>query len=191
VDDKLKKRLVGATVLAALAIIFVPMLVEKRATPPVVTPLPELPEHRPAQFDSRLLREEVPAPEPLPPVRSAPAAETPPTEDSPTSEQPPSVGTGTGPATADPTRSELQPRTGLSVWVVQVGAFSSRENAERLVQQLRAAGLDTLDPDQVELRGRQLYRVQVGPEIERARAEALLPKVKEVSGLDGKVLAYP
>lgn len=177
-DDKLKKRLVGATVLAALAIIFVPMLVEKRATPPVVAPLPKLPEPKPAQFESRLLREEVPAPEPLPVPQAPLVVETEPETTADTK-------------AVEPAPTQLQPRTGLSAWVVQVGAFSSAENAQRLVEQLRAAGLDTLEPDQVQLRGQTLYRVQVGPEIERARAESLLPKVKEISGLEGKVLAYP
>ncbi len=166
-DDKLKKRLVGATVLASLVVIFVPMLVERRAEPPVVAPLPSLPPPAPMAFDSQLLREEVPAPEPVPGAA-------------------PDTGAADTVAVED-----LEPRVGLSVWVIQVGSFSSKENADRLVQKLRAAGLDTMDADTVGLRGQTLYRVQVGPEADRARAESLLPKIKEITRLDGKILRYP
>lgn len=171
-DEKLKKRLVGAAVLASLAVIFVPMLVEQRAETPAVVPPPTPAELEEPTFDSRLLREEVPAPLPLPPPVTVESGE---------------AGDGEPP----PAGPALKPRVGLSVWVVQVGSFSSRDNAERLVKKLRDNGLDVMEPDVVEIRGQKLFRVQVGPEIERARAEALLPRVKEITELDGKVLSYP
>ena len=59
-DEQLKKRLIGAAVLASLAVIFVPMLLE---SPPEERPLGEIPPPPPARpFDSKLLREPVPPP---------------------------------------------------------------------------------------------------------------------------------
>ena len=155
-DEALKKRLIGAAVLASLAVIFVPMLVEEPADRQPLEAVPEPPPAKP--FESSLLREEVPLPPPaVPPVSSEPAT----------------------------------PRPGLAAWVVQVGSFSSLENARKLVGRLRKAGLQVLDPERIELRGKALYRVQVGPVLERKRAEAMLPKVNKVAGTRGRVRSYP
>jgi DedD protein len=165
-DEGLKKRLIGAAVLASLAVIFVPMLFEEPPPqPPELPPLPERPPER--DFASEMLREEVPAITPLvPPSASAPSPEAP-------SEEAP------------------QTRTGLSAWIVQVGSFSSRENAEQLVKRLREADLPTPDPELVDIRGERYFRVKVGPVIERERADRLLPRVREVAGTEAKVRSYP
>ena len=168
-DEGLKKRLIGAAVLASLAVIFVPMLFEEPPPqPPQLPPLPERPPER--DFATEMLREEIPAIAPLVPSP----------QKSPVDKNPEAA------ATADP-----QQRTGLSAWVVQVGSFSSRENAEQLVQKLRAADLPTPDPELVDIRGKRYYRVKVGPVIERAKADSLLPKVQLVAGTEAQVRAYP
>lgn len=168
-DEGLKKRLIGAAVLASLAVIFVPMLFEEPPPqPPRLPPLPERPPER--DFAAELLREEVPAIAPL-----VPSPQTSPADSKP------DAGAATVP----------RQRTGLSAWVVQVGSFSSRENAEQLVQKLRAADLPTPDPELVDIRGKQYYRVKVGPVIERAKADSLLPRVQFVAGTEAQVRAYP
>ncbi len=173
-DEGLKKRLIGAAVLASLAVIFVPMLLEEPPLrPPPMPPLPERPP--PTDFASDMLHDEVPAVAPLAPM----AAAADPDDATPSVAQPP----GRSPDQA--------PRTGLSAWVVQVGSFSSRENAEKLAQKLRAAELPTPAPELVDIRGKQYYRVRVGPVIERADAEAMLDKVNTVSGTQAKVIRYP
>ena len=85
----------------------------------------------------------------------------------------------------------VKPRTGLTAWVVQVGSFSSKENAEQLVAKLREAQLPTPDPELVDIRGKRFFRVKVGPVIERQEADALLPKVSAVAGTQAKVQSYP
>jgi DedD protein len=115
-----------------------------------------------------MLREEVPAITPLVPRSTADVEPTP-----------------------TPEGEDPQPRTGLSAWVVQVGSFSSRDNAEQLVARLRNADLPTPDPELVDIRGKRYYRVKVGPVIERAEADALLPRVSEVAGTQAKVRSYP
>jgi rare lipoprotein A len=46
---------------------------------------------------------------------------------------------------------------------LQVGSFAERENARRLQDRLEKAGIDEVDIDHVELEGRDLWRVRVGP----------------------------
>jgi len=170
-EEGLKKRLIGAAVLASLAVIFVPMLVEEPVDKAAMVRMPQAPEARP--FESSLLREEVVRPPPaLPPTRRA----TPPAPDSsPQRDQ-----------ATEPTF-----RTGLNAWVVQVGSFSNPDNARSLVGKLRQAGFQARDPETIELRGKTLYRVQVGPVLEKDRALALLPRVNKVTGTKGSVISYP
>jgi DedD protein len=166
-EEGLKKRLIGAAVLASLAVIFVPMLFEDPpAKPPSLPPLPEQPPLR--DFASEMLREEIPAVTPLAPP-------------------PPEANAADKDAPAAPTK----PRTGLSAWVVQVGSFSSRENAETLVAQLRKADLPTPDPELVDIRGKRYYRVRVGPVIERDEAEGMLEKVNTIAKTKAQVRQYP
>jgi len=46
---------------------------------------------------------------------------------------------------------------------LQIGSFAERENAKRLQDRLQQAGIDEVDIDHVELDGRDLWRVRVGP----------------------------
>ena len=138
-DDGLKKRLIGAAVLASLAVIFVPMLFEEPPSRP--PPLPPFPEQPPVQdFASEMLREEVPAITPL-----APSAAT----------------EGDAQSTGQVDSTPDGPRTGLTAWVVQAASLSSQEAADTLVGKLRAASLPTPDPELVDIRGKRWYRVRV------------------------------
>jgi DedD protein len=172
-EEGLKKRLIGAAVLASLAVIFVPMLFEEPPSRP--PPLPPLPSRPPAQdFASQMLREEVPAVTPLAPRTVANETDTDGSEN---------TGASAPPAS--------EPRTGLSAWVIQVGSFSSRENAQNLVAKLRDAKMPTPDPELVDLRGKRYYRVKVGPVVERAEADGMLSRVNEITGAEARVQQYP
>jgi len=172
-DEGLKKRLIGAAVLASLAVIFVPMLFEEPPSRP--PPLPPLPSKPPvSDFASEMLREEVPAVTPLAPPPSV--ADTPVTSQRPAPSAPPSV---------------QAPRTGIAAWAIQVGSFSSRENAEQLVAKLREAKLPTPDPELIDRKGKRFYRVRVGPVVERAKADGMLAKVNAIAGTKAFVQQYP
>ena len=177
-EEGLKKRLIGAAVLASLAVIFVPMLFEEPPSQP--PPLPPLPQRPPVvDFASEMLREEVPAVAPLAPAAPEPAVETAVAAPAPTA------------APAEVAPEPVAPRTGLSAWVVQAASLSSQENAEKLVARLREAGMPTPDPELVDIRGKRFYRVRVGPVIERAEAEGMLDKVSEIAGSKAQVQQYP
>ena len=46
---------------------------------------------------------------------------------------------------------------------LQLGSFGERDNAKRLAGRLREGGVDAVDIDHVEVEGRDLWRVRVGP----------------------------
>lgn len=77
--------------------------------------------------------------------------------------------------------------------MIQVGSFSLRDNAENLVKQLREKSF-AADIEQVSVKGNMLFRVLVGPEVDRQKAEKLLEQVNaEVKPLniEGTLKSYP
>jgi len=169
VEEGLKRRLLGAGVLASLAVIFIPMLIEDQSAGD--TALREIPVAPIRQsFASSMLKEEVIRPR-LP--RPVIVAEVDPKQ---TKKEPKIV---------------AKPRTGLNAWVVQVGSFSSRDNANKLIAKLRKAGFQTQDAERIEMRGKTLFRVRVGPVVEKNKAKKLLPKINKIAGVKSRVQSYP
>jgi len=201
VDEGLKRRLVGATVLVSLVVIFVPMLLEdepvietgiyKTNIPP--QPAQSFPEGVLPGDDQELAvppleqRPRIVPLAPPPPARVAEPAETtapPMPEDGQQAEQQ---------ATPAAEPAPVQPREGLSAWVVQVGSFSKRENAEKLVQQIREMKYEAF-MEQASVNEQTVFRVKVGPEIDHALAEKMLQalnKELEPLNLKGTLKSYP
>lgn len=217
-DETLKKRLVGATVLVSLVVIFVPMLLDDE--PMVDSGITEtnIPPKPANDFSSRVIPAEdeelaippvtarpeivplVPPPAPAavaeppkpaePAVPAAPAA--PVAADKKTVVAEKKVEPPVQPSPAEKPQP-VQPREGLAAWVIQVGSFSNRENAEKLVETIRKMKYDTF-MEQADVDGKTLYRVMVGPEVERKLADQMLVKLnKDIKSLDlkGRVRSYP
>ena len=79
-----------------------------------------------------------------------------------------------------------RPDDPLVRWVVQVGVFSSSENAQRLVFELRDAGFRASSAA-VTQAGATRYRVLVGPELDREAALRLRDRLQQERGLKGMV----
>lgn len=211
-DETLKKRLVGATVLVSLVVIFVPMLLEDE---PMVesgiseTNIPPKPER---DFSSRVIPAEdeelaIPPVSHRPeivPLKPPPAAvvekSAPPAAEEKAA---PSAATETAKADppaqpaaakpAEPAPPVVEPREGLTAWVIQVGSFSNRENAENLVEKIRTLKYAAF-MEQADVEGKTLFRVKVGPEVDRKLADKLLVKLnKDLKSLNlkGTVRSYP
>lgn len=191
-DEGLKKRLIGATVLVSLVVIFVPMLLEDE--PVVSTELEEniIPEKSDDDFSSKLLPLETedlsqPLVEELEPLveeesKVAPAQETAEKTPDPAMQEQVVV----------EKKSEPETKVGLSGWVVQVGSFSKRDNAEKLVKELQTKKYAAFT-DQVDINGKILHRVLVGPEVDKKRAEELMGKLNkhlEAKKLKGRIKRY-
>ena len=74
-------------------------------------------------------------------------------------------------------------------WVVQLGSFASRENAQKLVTELQHKGYSAFI---AEYRGHDkvLFRVRIGPEQDRGRADALRLRLGH-DGYNGTVTPHP
>ncbi len=214
-DEAAKRRLVGAAVLVALAVIFVPMLVERDDTglgEPIQ--IPELPEDEEwmddgafgsAQDDALPNPEELVVPLPTPAPPQAPDAESsqaatsmPPLiepEPAPARTEP-RAGASTSAARSDRDRATSAPTgpkpvpAGTRAWVVQVASLGSSEAARTLSDELRSKGYPAF-VEQADVGGRRYYRVRVGPEVERARADRLAEQLS--ADIDGQPLVqrYP
>ncbi|MVW88459.1 SPOR domain-containing protein [Pseudomonas sp. PB101] len=210
-DKAYKQRMVGALVLVALAVIFLPMLfsrqdeqrqvtVEAPAAPqapalppvqvePVVVPEPQALPQEPVPSDDEIAQQESAVP--VAPVAPAPAAK--PVTPSPAPVPALAAKPATAPAqpiTAAPGKPDTTPSrvdaNGLSVsWSVQLASLANRESAEKLQKTLRSQGYNayirTAD-------GKN--RVFVGPLIERAEADRLRDLLNRQQNLKGFVVRF-
>ena len=199
-DDRLKKRLIGATVLVSLVVIFVPMLLQhepvldqgiqgsnipprpQREYDPTLLPKDDENLSRPLMGTVRIdPGERLPFMEPLVPVEeSLPSKPAPARPASPAARPPkpraapqPAPGKAAAKKPAASKAAATPPRPTGKGWVVQLGSFSRRGNAEKLVRRLRARNFEA-SMERATVKGKTLYRVLVGPEADRARAERLL-----------------
>ncbi|OOZ36610.1 SPOR domain-containing protein [Solemya velesiana gill symbiont] len=181
-DEGLKKRLIGATVLVSLVVIFVPMLLDKEPVIDTGIHRSNVPPKPDNGFSSRVVplqSEDLSKPpaDLIPIEREEVAATEQSTEAPGTKDAAPSV--SNEPASEEKPVQKPQQRVGLSAWVLQVGSFSNRDNAEKLVKELKGKNFAAF-LEQVELKGRTLFRVRVGPEIDRKRAEQMLKQLNQV-----------
>ena len=87
------------------------------------------------------------------------------------------------PAKAAPAKAAPVP---AGTYFVQLGVFVNRASADRLERTLRRQGFTPIVKE-VTASGKRMYRVRVGPEIDRAAANALLKRLNE-AGHKGSVV---
>ena len=196
-DTALRQRLVGASVLIALAVVVLPMLLggrpdnEEQALKQI-----ELPQQPPElDFETRRYpvgqsnqRSPEPAtqsdPKPLPSPRTAPViTPAPAPQESVTTEEGTAAQTGTEQPSSQEALPEIAPAVDAPVtnnsgrYVVQVASFGARDNASRLSKTLGDYGyavlLDTVKSDVS-----TLHRVRVGPYDSDTEAEAAVKKIQ-------------
>lgn len=231
-DEAAKRRLVGAAVLVALAVIFVPMLVEQgdegvgepilipdapylddgsdpnaswgRSTSSLDQPLPEpddlmmplpTPEPPPSALDGQLdtgldagrdaepARTESRSAAPASSAQDRASGSSAPASTKRT-DQGRSAGTDRAPAGPKP----VPP--GTNAWVIQVASLASPEAARQLQDELRTKGYPAF-VEQADVRGRRYYRVRIGPEVERGRADQLAEQLAADTGGQPLVQRYP
>lgn len=183
-DERLKRRVVGAAVLVVGAVVFVPMVLDQGseappqpsrtipATSPLPPPAPPLPPQDP---DVRVVPLEPSATAPAEPPKPAKIAKPAPVPEK-------------APAKAVPKPAASTPAVksaSKSSFVVQLGSFSKTSNALGLRDKLKAKGYKAF----VKTSG-SITRVYVGPQKNRAEAEKALKKLLADTKMKGIVVSF-
>lgn len=199
-DKVFKQRMVGALVLVALAVIFLPMLfsredeqrqiqVDAPTAPqvpvlprvqvePVAVPEPQVIPEEPAPAGQEVVVQQEPALVAPPVVKpAAPVAKPPAVAPAQTVAQ--------APAKLDTTQKRIDPN-GLPVsWSIQLVSLSNRASADNLLKTLRNQGYNAY----VRTSG-GMNRVFVGPLLERAEADRLRDLLGKQQNLKGFVVRF-
>lgn len=200
-EPALKQRLLGAVVLIALAIIFLPMLFSGSAPKQdSVTTNMEIPPQPTREFETRVLTVDAASkdasrtpdrraqgPEPVASVDT----QVPPRVEA----IPEPIKSGQEPqaATEPAAQSSLEPEQPASAaqieagkaangqYLVHMGVYAASGNAADLVAQLKKSGFPAY-AEGVDFNGKSAKRVRVGPFADRAEAEAARIRIKQVRG---------
>jgi cell division septation protein DedD len=192
-EQQAKERLTGGVILVVLLVLLVPeLLTGPRPAPPSV---PAQPDQAPMRsYTMELGTAAHTSNAPVATSTAAPTASAPATLDSapraivqtappkpladdtppPTAVAPPATPAAPRPrATAPP----AAPLHNTGTWTVQLGTFSSRDNAARLVAGLKSRGFPA-SLSEVTKNGHKLFRVRVGAEKDKAAAQKLQGRLK-------------
>lgn len=203
-DKGMKQRMVGALVLVALAVIFLPMLFtredEMRQVRVEVPQAPAMPSLAQVQVEPVAVPEPQPLPEPVVVEESSAPVATPsqPIAPAPSALPPaakpqlqaPAPKATPAPAASAPVAKPTVPAkidvNGLPVsWSIQLASLSNRGGADTLQKTLRSQGYNAY------IRSADgMNRVFVGPLIERAEAERLRDVINRQHNLKGFVVRF-
>ncbi|WP_017168833.1 SPOR domain-containing protein [Xanthomonas phaseoli] len=177
-DTALKQRLIGAIVLVALAVIFLPMLVKGPAPSSGVADVPLEAPAAPAngEFETREL--------PLVTPGNAPAGGALGMAGAPAPVQ-------NNPDAADlaaPSSTPSAPEVAAGNYAVNFGAYATSADADAVIARLKQAQLPGFS-EKTQINGRPAWRVRVGPYADQAQAEsARLQAVKVRSDVNAQVV---
>lgn len=210
-----KHRIIGAVILVALAVIFVPAILDRSGQPETAT-VSDIPPPS-SQNENKVVVVPVTPPastagpaigaDPSAPADKPATAETPPvtakapTEQpvpAPRAKEPPPVAnaatatrtkelTGAAKPAPKPVSRQAEVKNG---WVVQVGTFANSANANRLQGQLQKMG-HKVNVDRINRGGNNSLRLRVGPFKDKAHAVKAQGQIRRDTGVQGVVLAYP
>lgn len=198
-DRALKERIIGAAVLVVFVVLVVPVFLDG---PPqsdeIVSERVPLPgQATDGETRTVVLDRDRDEPVPVAAAVTEPAAEreepVAKPEPKPEPEQRRESQPKTNPEPA-PAKPEAQPPAAASasttgMWAVQLGSFTSQENAERLAADLRKQGFAAF-LSQLSTDSGQLHRVRIGPQKDRESAEAMAARLAK-AGHKGQVVPHP
>ena len=212
--SKFQNRLVGAVVLVAVGVIFLPALLDgdkkynedQFASIPLVpkpgdeqeiesiapieqTSVPSNPSEGASEGmiseavtgveQPAVTTPESPAVVPVTPVEPSP-------QPTPTPEPPAVVTPPVQPST--PPVQETKPPKG-EAWVVQLGALKNAAKVEEIIAKMHFSGYPVYTVPARPVAG-QVTRIYIGPSASKSELQAILPHLKELTGLQGEVRAY-
>lgn len=203
-SSALQNRLVGTIIVVALAVIFLPDLLDGKKTENAATfvSVPDAPDRQPLVQPQSFPSEEVAAAA----SRPLEVIEEPPVDDNPTpaaSESPSTeaasvddVSDNIDSVQTEPTLAEQtvitppdQAIDDNAGWVIQLGSFRHQKNVRELLDKLEGAGYRAFSRP-VDTSAGRLTKVFVGPDLQRSSLEGALPHLRELTGLSGKITEF-
>lgn len=186
-EGHLKQRLVGAVVLVALAVIFIPMLLSggrEMEMPVFGSNVPDRSEEitNIQHIDIKEIQKTKPRavnPKRIPIAEGLPEPEI-------VKEKKSIIDT----ITKLTEKEKKKPVIKQTVWAVQVGSFNNRKNALGLKDRLRKKKVHAF-VERIMKNNKATYRVRVGPEATRKKAEVLKQKLIKEFKLKGLIVKHP
>lgn len=211
-NDVLKQRLVGALILLALGVVFWPIIFVQpgergdfeelqipprpsvdtapltppdtaglRGSPEIADPLPDVHDEALLTLGPESIGDEVPGPG-IAADGEEPEATAP--------EPPPQPQAKTSTTRSEPPERPALDADGLPIsWILRVASVSSQERADQLRKDLLAMGHEAY-VQRVSSGGKTLYRVSVGPKVEKARLEQIQGEIDARFGVKTLVTRY-
>ena len=204
-NSALQNRLVGTVIIVALAVIFLPDLLDgkKQTKQDIQVSIPKVPEvlsmQQPSEVDIEALNQQAQ-------ITASIELETA-VDDEPSAELESSRPTMSIPTTNNPSsKLNMQPQnqnaslanqTQILItdpqdsagWVVQLGSFRHQKNVRELMNVLEKAGYRTFSRP-VQTPSGELTKVFVGPEIEQEKLKMALPHLNEITKLKGRLTPF-
>ena len=205
-DQNIKNRLVGVIVIFALAVIFLPMILDgsgvRRDEHEVVIPPQPLVTANP-EFEQKMIELQAKV-DALPDLESrfideksgeAKIERSTVADDSPVTES--GVDTVAEPepepevqAKATTPQTQTQARSGGDSWVLQVGSFQDRSKALAQRDKLRKSNIAAVFIEQFKGNDKSSYRVRLGPFLNRDQTRVAQNKIKAKHDIDGIIMKY-
>jgi len=202
-DTTLKQRLIGAAVIIALAVIFVPMILDGSGQQKSIAINMEVPPEPKFSFETKLPDpkelEELPVISKKPVINEKNETKQAIVEDNAvvtldekekTAKKLPAKD-NVIPDVVEATANHIKPHASLGVWAVQVAAFGEKEKAIALQKELETNKFSAFT-ERSSTGSKVVYRVKVGPELKKENAEKLRDKIeKQVGVKDSFVISHP
>lgn len=208
-DSGLKQRIIGAVVLVIAAVVFLPMLLtgqDETTRVEVEAPEPPVMDDREIEVAAPLEPSDpdepvmgvpptplpVPPPPAVTPPPAPPIADTPPPAPEPAPAPAPSPAPTAPPASQPPAAAQSPAAPAAQAqggWVIQLGSFSSADNANGLRQTLRTQGYNAYTRS-AQVDGKTITRVYVGPVVDREEANRLRDELARRHNNKGLVVAH-
>lgn len=175
-EKSLQKRLVGAVVLVALGVIFIPALLDgsgyksRHIRTVEIPPKPEFIKYNAISKQAPLSKDLKLAAKPIVDKPLASPLEI--------------------RKKAIKLKKVAKPPAQIQSWALQIGTFSQKSNAIAFRDKQRKAGLKAyVEPGTSE--GKTSYRVRIGPELEKSHIEKLKKRLKKEQSIDGFIVNHP
>lgn len=179
-DRALKQRLIGAIVLLIMGVIFIPLLLDGAGHNARFSRDFEIPAEPEIKIKSWDELKEIPANS----VPSKAATKL----KKPDSKKQAAVSKQTKPGLS--AEQKADPRAKLKAWVLQLGSFGQQTNAQVLQDRLRAKGYRAFIVKSKNA-GKTRYKVRIGPDLDREKAEKIAKQLKKTENIDSIVIAHP